>query len=65
MKPTKEEIELQLKELLNDLLEYGNQDGTIISLNYNKDTETCTVEMNVVITEEKGNPIPIVTFAGY
>ena len=50
--PTNKEIESKLKELLDELLEYGNQEGSIISINYNKETETCTVEMNVVLTQE-------------
>ena len=50
--PTNKEIESKLKELLDELLEYGNQEGSIRSIKYNKETETCTVEMNVVLTPE-------------
>ena len=65
MKIPNELVEEQLKELLDDLLQYGNQNGAIKSIKYNPQTETCNIEMSVVITEEDGNPIPIITFAGY
>lgn len=48
----KEEIEKQLKILLDDLLESGNQDGSIISLEYHPENEeggTCLVKMSVFI----------------
>ena len=63
MELSKEQIETTLKTLLNDLLEHGNQDHSIKSLTYNKETETCTVEMDVVIIEEP--EYVSITFAGY
>ena len=52
MKYTKAEIEEKLKDLLNDCLSSANQDGTIISLELDKNRETCTVKLNVIIVED-------------
>ena len=52
MNYTKEEIESRLKELLYDLLSYGNQEGSILSLNYNEKKQECNVTLTVNIIEE-------------
>jgi len=51
-KPSKEKIEKTLYEMLDELLEGGNQDGAIESLTYDEKTNTCTVKMSVHIVEE-------------
>ncbi len=60
---TIKEKENKLKELLDELLEYGNQNGSIISLKINKnnDGQTCTVIMSVVEIKEDN----YIGFAGY
>ncbi len=52
MNYTKEEIETRLKEVLYDLLSYGNQEGSILSLNYNEKKQECNVTLTVNIIEE-------------
>jgi hypothetical protein len=52
MNYTKEEIESRLKELLYDLLRSGNQEGSILSLNYNEKKQECNVTLTVNIIEE-------------
>jgi hypothetical protein len=52
MNYTKEEIESRLKEVLYDLLSYGNQEGSILSLNYNEKKQECNVTLTVNIVEE-------------
>ncbi len=49
---SKENIETELARLLDELLARGNQDGSIINLEYDKGTETCKVTMSVHIVEE-------------
>lgn len=52
MKYTKEEIEKGLKDRLYNILSDYNQESSIISLKYNKESETCTIELTVHIVEE-------------
>ncbi len=52
MKYSKEEIEVRLQEMLNDLLRGGNQDGSILELNYDPINETANVKLSVFIVEE-------------
>lgn len=61
MKYSKEEIESKLKELLNELLESGKQDGSIIDLTYDESEEQCYVTLSVHIVEEDD----YVGFQGY
>lgn len=51
-KYTKQKIEESLIDLLDDLLRGGNQEGSIISLNYDEETELCTVVLSTHIVEE-------------
>jgi hypothetical protein len=48
----KEEIENRLKEILDDLLSTINQDGSIISLDYDESKNECVVKMDVFINED-------------
>lgn len=52
MKYTKEQIETALKDLLYDLLSYGNQESAIISLEYDEVEEVCNVKLRTHIVEE-------------
>jgi len=52
MKHTKKEIEEKLYALLNDMLKDSNQKDSIISLEYNKRTNECTVQLTVNTNEE-------------
>lgn len=61
MKYTQEYIEGQLYELLDELLSYGNQEGSIKNITYNSDTKTCIVEFNTIIIEEDD----YIGFVGY
>lgn len=44
-------IEDTLRELLEDLLERGNQEGSIKSLTYDSITKECTVVLTTFINE--------------
>lgn len=61
MKYTKEEIEKQLHDGLDELLSAANQEGTIRSLVYDEETQTCIVTFAVVIIPEDN----YIGFAGY
>lgn len=52
MKYSKEEIEERLHDCLYECLESGNQEGGVISLNYDPESETCSVKFHVCIVEE-------------
>ena len=52
MKYSKQEIENRLKEMLNEMLSDYNQDGTLISLDFDSESETATIKMNVYIDED-------------
>ena len=52
MKYSKEQIEKNLTELLEECLSSANQDGAIISLNYDEETELCVITMATSIIEE-------------
>lgn len=58
---TKEQIETRLKDMLYELLSGGNQEGSIISLDYDEESETCTVKLTVCQVEEDD----YVGFQGY
>lgn len=49
---TKKEIEERLHDMLYELLSGGNQESAIISLEYDEETETCTVKLTTHIEEE-------------
>lgn len=61
MDKSKNTVERSLRSLLDELLEYGNQDGSIISVHYDEENEKAIVEMNVHIVEEDN----YIGFAGY
>lgn len=48
----KEVVEAALKNMLDECLESMNQDGSVRSLEYDPETQTCTVKMTVHIVEE-------------
>ena len=52
MKYTKEKIEKELRDLLEDCLSMYKQDGALISLEYDEKTEICTIKMNTFINDE-------------
>lgn len=49
---TKEEIEKQLYDLLDDLLEYGNQDGSIKDLKINLEKEEVHITLSLWYDED-------------
>ena len=49
---TKEEIEKELFDLLDELLSYNHQGGSIIGLEYDEDKQECTIKMTVFIDED-------------
>ena len=61
MDKSKEAIEQALVELLDELLENGNQDGAIKGLSYDPETELATVTMSTCIVEEDN----YIGFQGY
>lgn len=52
MAKTNKQIENALYDLLDELLESGNQEGSINSISYDSKTQKATIIMNVVIIEE-------------
>jgi hypothetical protein len=52
MSYTKEEIEKGLKDSLYNILSDYDQESSIISLKYNEESGTCTIELTVHIVEE-------------
>lgn len=52
MKLTKEQIEEQLYDMLNECLSSYNQDGSIDELIYNPETNTCTVVFKNIFIDE-------------
>lgn len=52
MKYSKEEIEKRLRSLLGECLESMNQESAIEKLEYNEETEKCTVTLSTHIVEE-------------
>ncbi|MFW6272698.1 MAG: hypothetical protein ACOC2U_02825 [bacterium] len=58
---SKKEIEESLWEVLDDCLSSGNQDGSIINLEYDEKTEECTVRLTTAIVKEDG----YIGFQGY
>ena len=61
MDKSKATVEAVLTEMLDELLEYGNQDGSILDIEYDEKTETCNVKMSVVIVEDDN----YIGFQGY
>lgn len=57
----KKYIEERLYNLLDELLAYGNQDGSILKLDYDPSLNMCTVELKVVII----NKDDYIGFQGY
>ena len=65
---TKLEIEQEVKSRLNEALESFNDDGSIISVEYDEESETCMVKLPIVLTKEKlpnGSTWTNLTFSGY
>lgn len=65
---SKEEIELEVKNRLNEALESFNDDGSVISVEYDEKTETCMVKFPIILTQEKtpdGGTWTNLTFNGY
>ena len=65
---TKLEVEQEVKNRLNEALECFNDDGSIISVEYDEESETCMVKLPIVFTEEKlpdGGTWTNLTFSGY
>lgn len=58
---TKQEKEQELRELLDECLESCNQDGSIIDLAYDEDSNTCIVKLTVNEVERD----KYIGFAGY
>ena len=52
MKYSKEEIEQKLKDLLYEMLSSYNQEGSILSLEYDEEKQECNLKMSVNIVEE-------------
>ena len=58
---TKDEIREGLRELLSECLGSCNQDGAVLSLEYDEEKQECTVKMTVHIVDEDN----YIGFEGY
>lgn len=60
---SKENVEAVLLETLKEGLESMNQESGVLSVEFDRETMTCTAKLNVVLIEEQGEEF--IGFEGY